>query len=127
MTGRGTFGDVRDWSGEPGGGLERVRRPNRRFWTGRGTIGEVRDDSKDPPKGSGLVRDHWVGPGRNEGPSGRSATGWMTLEEVREKVGGPLLKSGTVKVTLREVREGSRIPRGGPGRVGGPSGRSDTR
>ena len=41
--GRGNYGEVRDGSGYPPGGLGRVGGPSRRSGTGRGTLGDVRD------------------------------------------------------------------------------------
>ena len=41
-----------------------------------------------------------------------------------KQVGGPSQRSGTGRGTLEEVQDGSRDPPGGPGRVGGPSGKS---
>ena len=41
--GRGTIGEVRDWSGDPRGGPEGVVRPSRKSGTGRETLWEVRD------------------------------------------------------------------------------------
>ena len=49
------------------------------------------------------------------GPTGRSETDHGTIGEVWDSSGDP-----------GEVRDGSEDPRGGPGRVGGPSRRSGT-
>ena len=46
-TGRGTFGAVRDGSGDPLGGFKRVKGSSEIFETGRGTHREVRDGSGD--------------------------------------------------------------------------------
>ena len=45
----GTNGEVRDGSGDPLGGLERVGGPSERSGTGLGTLEEVWDRSGEPP------------------------------------------------------------------------------
>ena len=122
--GTGTVRDVRDVLRDRRGGPQRVVGPSWRSGTRRrpsvmcGTFWGTR---REVWNGSWNI---WSDSGRVKGPSGKPEMDWGTLEEVRDKVGGPLLRSGTGKVTLREVREGSGIPQGGPGRVWGPSGRS---
>ena len=44
----GTVGVVRDWSGDPRGGLGRVGEHSLRSGTGRRTFGEVREGSGHP-------------------------------------------------------------------------------
>ena len=44
-TGPMAFPEVRDGSGDPRGGPERVKGPSGRFVMGRGTLGEFRDGS----------------------------------------------------------------------------------
>ena len=89
--------------------------PSGRFMTGRGTLGEVRDGLVDP----GKVRDSSGDPG--------GGLGW-----VRDPVGGPGLDGGTTRKSGRgrwthpEVLDESGDSRGGPERVGGPSGRFET-
>ena len=78
-------------------------------------ISEVRDGSADPRGG----------PGRVEALLGWSGTGRGTLEKVWDGLGN-LGKSRTVRSTIREVQDGSRDPRKGPGQVGGPFTRSGT-
>ena len=70
--GRGTFGEIRDGSGDPRGGPVRVGGPSRRSGSDWGTRWEVRDGSGDPRGG----------PGRVGGLSRRSGTGQGTLWEV---------------------------------------------
>ena len=69
--GRETLGEVRDGSGEPRGGLERVRAHSRRHGPVQGTLEEMRTVSGDLSRG----------PGRGWGLSRRSGTGWETLPE----------------------------------------------
>ena len=80
--GRKVLLGVRNWSGDPPRGLERlggpsegqvqVEGPSRRFGTGRRTLMEVQDMLGDPTGG----------PGRVGGPCLRSETGRGTLHEV---------------------------------------------
>ena len=129
-TGWETLWEVRDGSGDPPEGLERVGGPSGRSGTDRSNLGEVRDGSGDPRGG----------PGRFGEPSGRSGMGTGTLGEIRNGsgdfpggpgwVGGLSDRSGEV---LDRVGGHSRRswtnqvnPRLGPGRVRVPSGRSET-
>ena len=84
---RGTFGEVRDGSGVPQRGPERVGGPSLRSGTGRGTLGEVCDGSGDPRISAGWVGRHLGGLGRVEGPSGIFGTGRGTLGEVSDGSG----------------------------------------
>ena len=84
-----------------------------RYGTGRVTLGEVWDRSADAPGGPERVGRPF---GRSVmGTTGRSGTSRVTLKEVR---GG----SGT----LPEVQAGSGNTSEGPGRLGGHMGRSGT-
>ena len=81
----------------------------------RGTLRVVQSESGDPREG----------PGRFEGPSGMSGTGWGCTVRVgkpsgRFRTGRETL--GEVRVgwgTLGEVHEGLGNRRVGPGRIGG--------
>ena len=91
--------------------------PLGRSGTGRGTLKVVRDGSLDP----------WNGQGRVGGPSRTSWTVRWTLEEDRDGSGYP--REGPrwfVGPSIGEVRDGSRDPLRGTGRVAGPTGRSGT-
>ena len=145
--------EVRERTGDPQGGPERVEGPTEKCRTGRGNHLEVQNPRKVP----GLVVQTSCKSGTVWGPSGRFEMGLGTLGEVQDesgalqggpgqirgpseavqngsgdprggvgRVGGPSKRSGTCWWTLGEVRDGSGDPRGGLERVGGPSGRSGT-
>ena len=81
----------------------------------QGTLGEFQVVSGDTRGG----------PRRVEGRSGRSGTGRGNLGEVLDR-SGTINEIEDLSGNLGEVQDGSRDPRGGPGSVGGPSGRSGT-
>ena len=142
--GQRTLGEVRDGSGKPPGGTERVRRHSERSGTGQGPSGrshtcrethpEVRVGTWDPQGGYGMGRrtlgevldgsgDPRGGPGlvwgHSEGP--------VVVKGLSERSGtdwGNLWEVRYGSGTLREVQDGSGDPRWGPGRFGGPSERS---
>ena len=144
--GRGTNKEVLDVSGYTRKVLGRVQVPSRWSETGRETLGEVRDGTKDPREvrdGSGDSRKIL---GRVWRPSWWSETGRETFGEVSygsgihpeglRRVGGPSGRSGTARLTNKEVRDGlGTLPgvRDGlgdsreiPGRVWRPSWWSET-
>ena len=150
----GRVGQLRDGSGDPRGDPVWVGRPSRWSGKGRETLGDVCDGSGVPRGGPGRVGGPGVGPRRLGGPLGRSETSQVIHEVVRDgsrdprgglgRVEGPSERSGTGRGTQEEVRDGwrtwgrsamgcgtlgvvrdrSRDPRGIPGLIGGPSGRS---
>ena len=110
--GRGTFGEVRDGSGDSRVGPVEVGDPR----GGPGWFGKWRDGSRDP-RGA---------PRRLGGPSGRSLTGRGTLGEVLDGSGDPwggpgrFVKWWEGRGTLGELRDGLLDPRGGLGLVSDP-------
>ena len=148
----GTLREVRDGSGDPWGGPERVERPSgrsrsgRRTWgrfaTGWETVGEDRDRSRDSRRGPGRAGGHsgrsgtgrgfigevWDGSGDPRGGLawvGRCGTNRETLEEVHDGQ-GTLGEVPDNQGILREVRDELVVTQGGLGQVGGPYGRFRT-